>query len=75
MKVFNIVVGSLVFAVSVSMGAAIVAEKFLDKNTAMFVVVPVAMILGMNSRRIVEKFLGYTLLEAMKEGSDESNGN
>jgi len=75
MKTFNIVVGTLAVALLDSLAVSFIAEQFLERNTAMLVVMPLSMALGFSSRRIVEKFFGYTLAEAMKEGSDESNGN
>lgn len=51
------------------MGVAVAAEYLLGTETAKFVVLPIAMALGFSGRRITQKILGYTLEEAMKDGS------
>ena len=75
MKVFNLIALSLGGALLIVMGISVLSEAILGKESAMFVVMPVALIVGFNARRTTEKILGYTLLEALKEGSNDTDGN
>lgn len=75
MKAFNLIFTALGGALVIVMAVVVAADYFLDKNTAMVVVVPVAMLIGMNARRSAEKYLGYTLLDAMRGDKDESDRN
>ena len=68
MKAFNIVVGSLVLALGGAFLISMIAEQLFSRETAMIVVAPPVILLGMMARRLVEKFMGYTLLEALQEG-------
>lgn len=72
MKVLNILAGSLVLGFGGSYLICILADSLLGRDVAMFVAVPPAILLGMHSRRLVEKFMGYTLYEAMQ--GDDKNG-
>lgn len=71
MKVFNIVALALGGAIFVSMGIATLTGIFLEHSLAMPVTIALSLLIGFNARRTVEKLLGYTLEEAMKEGRDE----
>lgn len=73
MKVFNLMV--LTYAVAI-IGTAVICETskaFFGPTVGMFAIVP-AFFLGLYSRRLVEKILGYTLIDAMKGGSNDENG-
>lgn len=72
MKLLNVVGLSLGGAFVVIMGLCMAGEALLGRETAMYVVVPPALLIGMFARRIAEKILGYTVLEAMKEDSNDS---
>jgi hypothetical protein len=65
MKVWNIVILSLLLAILGSMSVSVLAGKFLQNP------MPVSMILsfiiGFKARSIVESTVGYTLTEAMDE--------
>ena len=67
MKALNIVAGSLALALGGSFLIALLAEIFFSREVAMVVVVPPVILLGMSSRRIVERLMGYTLYEALSE--------
>lgn len=75
MKTFNLFALSLGGAVVVVMGASMLAEQLLGRETAMVAVVPIALLVGLSARRVTEKILGYTLLEALREESNDTDGN
>ena len=75
MKALNLIALSLGGALVLVLGVSMVAELLFGKDLAMFVIVPVALFTGLNARRVTEKFLGYTLLEALKENKDDTTGN
>ena len=75
MKALNLTALALGGAFAIVMGISMLADKFLDKSTAMMVVMPIGLLVGLSARRVTEKFLGYTLLEALKEDSNDTNGN
>jgi ACR3 family arsenite efflux pump ArsB len=72
MKIFNILAIALLGSFVTIMGLSIGLEALLGKDTAMYIVLPTGLLIGMSARRIAEKILGYTTLEAMKEGSDDT---
>lgn len=71
MKALNIILGSLALGLGGATLICILADQFLSKDMAMVVAAPPIILLGMMSRRIVEKFMGYTLYEALQEGSKD----
>ena len=70
MKAFNLTFLALGFALLSVFGICYVAE-YLFGESAKFVVIVPALLIGMNSRKIMEKILGYTLLEALKGDSND----
>lgn len=72
MKLLNIIGLALGGAFITIMALSIGLEALLGKDTAMVVVMPLGLLIGMSARRLAEKILGYTTLEAMKEGSDDA---
>lgn len=72
MKLLNIVgialFGSLLLVATV----ALTSEYLFGRELAMLTTIPVALAVGMGARRTAEKILGYTTLEAMKEGQDDT---
>lgn len=70
MKALNLVALSLGGALVVVYAASLLFD-FLLGDSAPIVIAPLALIVGMSARKTTEKFLGYTLEEAMKEGKDE----
>jgi len=68
MKALNIAVLSTALALIVSLGAAMAAESLFPKEIAMPISFTIALLFGLNSRRLTEKMLGYTLTEALEEG-------
>jgi len=75
MKAFNLMALALGGAMVIILGGSMLAESLLGKETAMLVIMPVALLVGFSARRVTEKILGYTLLEALKEGSNDTDGN
>lgn len=72
MKTFNLVFLSLAFAILTTWSICYVADKFLSEQALkMFIIIP-ALLVGMNARKIMEKVLGYTLKDSVKENSDEN---
>ena len=69
MKSLNIALLSTALALVVSLGAAMVAEQLFPKEIAMPISFTIALLFGLNSRRLTEKILGYTLSEALSEGN------
>jgi tetrahydromethanopterin S-methyltransferase subunit E len=69
MRAFNLIALTLALVILSVMGLSILAEYLLGTETAKFVVLPFAMIIGFSGRRITQKILGYTLDEAMKDGA------
>lgn len=69
MKAFNIIALSLALALLGSYALCYIGEQALG-NDAKLVVFPVVLALGLFSRRIVQRILGYTLEEAMKDKKD-----
>lgn len=67
MKVFNIVFGSIALVILGVHGGCLLSNYLEVPPLA---IIP-AIALGLYSRRIVEKFFGYTLDQAVKETSDE----
>lgn len=74
MKAFNLVALAITGALLLTIAIAIIADKVLGKETAMMVVPPIVILVGMSARITMEKILGYTLYDALKEDSDESSG-
>lgn len=65
MRMLNIIgltVGLALLGASV---ICVISEYFLGQN-AQFVAMPLCLMLALSSRRLVEKALGYTTLEAMR---------
>ena len=73
MRLLNIILMSYVGAFVVIMALAMGLESLLGRDMAMYIVIPVGLLIGMSARRISEKILGYTVLEAMKDGRDDSS--
>lgn len=71
MKAFNLIMLSLALVILTVTGLSALGEYLVGEDLAKFIVLPIAMVLGFSARRITEKIVGYTLLEAMKDG--ESN--
>lgn len=71
MKVFNLTFLSLGFALASVFGICYVGEMLLGADTARFVVVIPALLIGMNARKIMQKILGYTMEEALKGQSND----
>lgn len=65
MKVWNIVILSLLLAILGSMSISVLAGKFLQNPMPVSIIL--SFILGFKSRPIVENVVGYTLTEAMEE--------
>lgn len=72
MKLFNIIALAYGGSFLTIMALAMTVESLVGKDQGMFIVVPLGLFIGMSARRTAEKLLGYTVLEAMKEGSDDS---
>jgi hypothetical protein len=72
MKLLNIIGLALSISFLSIMGLGMGLEALLGRETAMYIVLPVGLLIGMSARRIAEKLLGYTTLEAMREGSDDT---
>lgn len=70
MKAFNLVFMSLGFAMVSVWGLCILGDVLLGDSAKYVIVVP-ALLIGMNARKIVQKIVGYTLEEALKEDSNE----
>lgn len=68
MKTLNIIMLTFVLCLVGGYSIAIVSAYFLGQAGAL-VALPVSMIFGFNSRKIVEKLLGQTLEDAIKEDS------
>lgn len=75
MKALNLTALALGGALVIVMGISMLADAFLDKSTAMLVVMPIGLLVGLSARRVTEKFLGYTLLEALKADQNDADGN
>ncbi len=75
MKAFNLTALAIGGAFVIMMGVSMLADAFLDKSTAMLVVMPIGLLVGLSARRVTEKILGYTLLEALREGNNDTDGN
>ena len=73
MKMLNLLLLALGGSLTLVMAVAISSEYFFGREIAMLITVPIALAAGMSARRLAEKFLGYTTLEAMKDGSDDSS--
>lgn len=73
MKMLVLIVTAYGGAAVIAMSIAVSSEYFFSREIAMMITIPVALAIGMSARRLAEKFLGYTVLEAMKEGSDDSS--
>lgn len=72
MRTFNLIALTLAFAGVSILGACALGEYFLGDD-AKYIVLPFGLILGMSARRLMEKVVGYTLLESMKDGQDGQN--
>jgi len=73
MKAFNLVFLALGGAAVLVFGASMLAEQLFERETAMLIVIPLALTVGMSARRVTEKILGYTLLQALQEGNDDTS--
>jgi hypothetical protein len=51
-------------------GLCILGDVLLGESSK-FLVLVLALLIGMNARKITQKILGYTMEEAIKEDSDE----
>jgi hypothetical protein len=72
MKAFNLVATAIAGAFAIIMTLSLVAELLLGENAAI-VVLPVAFFVGFSARTTAEKFLGYTLYEALKNEDSGEN--
>ena len=71
MKALNLILLALSLALIGSMGTAVLTEHFLSRDVAMPITLTISLLLGLSARRLTEKALGYTLLDAMKEGEEK----
>jgi hypothetical protein len=71
MKVMNIVLLSYALAFLSVLGLCMGAEHLFGENAIYVVLVP-GILMAASSRRIVEKFLGYAIEDALKEDRNES---
>ena len=69
MKAFNLTFLSLGFTFVSVYGICYLGELTFGEDAKYFVILP-ALLIGMNTRKIMEKILGYTMEQAMKEGSN-----
>lgn len=75
MKLWNIVILTLLLAAVGSLGIGMALEKLLGPDSAALPSLICAIILGLNSRKIVEKVVGYTMLEVIEEIRKENEEN
>ncbi len=68
MKAFNLIALTMALALLSVGTVCVIGDYLFNADTAKFVVMPFALLIGLSARRITEKILGYTLLEAMKDG-------
>lgn len=70
MKILNILLLTLVTATLGSMAVGLLLSSYLSPNIAVPLSFILSIIIGFNSRYLVEKLIGYTLLDALKETMD-----
>lgn len=70
MRVFNLIALSYGFALGGALGLCVLFEYMFGPDDAKFIVAPFALALGFSARRIMQKLLGYTLEEALKDGRE-----
>lgn len=58
MKSWTVVITSLSFAIITTYGICFIGDKLIGDASAIFVL-PLALVIGINSRKIVEKITGY----------------
>lgn len=72
MKALNLMLlaygGAIVLILSLSM----IVERYAGHDNGIMTMMPVGLLVGLSARRVTEKILGYTLLEALQEKKDES---
>lgn len=72
MKALNLILlaygGSMLLILSLSS----IVESYLGRENGMMIMMPVGLLVGLSARRVTEKFLGYTLLEALTEKKDDT---
>lgn len=71
MKILNIVGLTLAVTFLGSWGICMGLSALLGQS-AQYVSLPLCMLLALSSRKLVEKILGYTTLEAMRGSNDQS---
>lgn len=72
MKATSLILLSFTLAIVSVLGFCYLGNLYLG-DEAKFPVFFASMLIGVSSRRIVEKILGYTLLEAYQEDQDGKN--
>lgn len=70
LRALNLVLLSYGFAIGGVLALCSLFEYLFGYDQAKFIVAPFALALGFSARRIVQKILGYTLEEALKDGRE-----
>ncbi len=74
MKIWNIVILSLLLCLVSGFGIAMIAKDLLG-DTGFLVALPLSFLVGFRARYIVEKLIGYTMEDAIKEARSTSKDN
>lgn len=70
LRALNLIVLSYGFAFASVMGLCVLFEYLFGADQAQFLVAPFALAIGFSARRVMQKILGYTLEEAMRDGRE-----